>query len=231
MLKIDSIYKDYHFKGGRISVLNNISFEIFAGEMVAIVGPSGSGKSTLLNIMSLLDKPDRGRVLYNSQSIHQADEIVQSEIRNKYFGFIFQSFNLLPHLSAVDNVGLPLLYQGLGKKNRRQIAYRLLERVGLGDRAEHLPEALSGGQKQRVAIARALICNPRIIFADEPTGNLDPDSAKEILKLLTDLNHSDGVGIIIVTHDMVISSQCQRVIRIAPSKRSTSTFRSPVDAN
>lgn len=189
--------------------------------MVAIIGASGSGKSTLLNIMGLLDAPDSGHVFYDGQTIHDAEEGVQAKIRNQYFGFVFQAFNLLPHLSAIDNVGLPLLYRGLSKIDRRRLAWKQLDRVGLSDRAEHLPDALSGGQKQRVAIARALIGKPRLILADEPTGNLDPLTAGDVLALLSDLNRTEGVSIAIVTHDTAISQQCQRVIRIDPHKPGT----------
>lgn len=216
MLRLDGVYKTYSRNEHCVTVLHDVSLEIADGEMVAIVGASGSGKSTLLNIMGLLDVPDSGRVFYDGQTIHDADEHVQAKIRNQHFGFVFQAFNLLSHLSAIDNVGLPLLYRGLSKSERRRLAYRQLERVGLSDRAEHFPDALSGGQKQRVAIARALIGKPRLILADEPTGNLDPQTAGSVLALLSDLNCTEGVSIVIVTHDTAISRQCQRVIRIDP---------------
>lgn len=214
MLKLDRVSKTYQQNGHDIPVLREISLTIADGEMCSIVGASGSGKSTLLNIMGLLDMPDSGSVIYQGNTVHDIDERRQAEIRNRHFGFVFQSFNLLPRLSALDNVGLPLLYRGIGKVERRRIAYPLLERVGLGERADHLPDALSGGQKQRVAIARALIGQPRLVLADEPTGNLDPKSAKDILDLLGELNREAGVSIVIVTHDPAISARCHREILV-----------------
>ncbi len=214
MLKLDRVSKIYRQNGHDIPVLREISLTIADGEMCSIVGASGSGKSTLLNIMGLLDIPDSGSVIYQGSTVHDIDERGQAEIRNRHFGFVFQSFNLLPRLSALDNVGLPLLYRGLGKSERQRMAYPLLERVGLGERANHLPDALSGGQKQRVAIARALIGNPRLVLADEPTGNLDPTSAKDILDLLGELNREAGVSVVIVTHDPAISARCHREILV-----------------
>jgi putative ABC transport system ATP-binding protein len=164
--------------------------------------------------LGLLDIPDSGSVIYQGSAVHDLDERVQAEIRNCHFGFVFQSFNLLPRLSALDNVGLPLLYRGIGKAERRRMAYPLLERVGLEERADHLPDALSGGQKQRVAIARALVGKPRLVLADEPTGNLDPKSAKGILDLLGELNREAGVSVILVTHDPSISARCHREIMV-----------------
>ena len=212
MLKLERIGKTYLCNGSYISVLQDVSLTVQDGEMCSIVGTSGSGKSTLLNIMGLLDTPDRGAVIYQGRPVHDVDDRTQAEIRNRHFGFVFQSFNLLPRLSALDNVGLPLLYRGVGKTERRRVASQWLERVGLGDRADHLPDALSGGQKQRVAIARALIGKPRLVLADEPTGNLDPKSAEDVLDLLDELNREEGVSIVIVTHDSSISARCHREI-------------------
>lgn len=214
MLRLDRVSKTYRQNGHDIPVLHEISLSVDDGEMCSIVGASGSGKSTLLNIMGLLDVPDSGSVVYQGRAVHDVDERVQAEIRNRHFGFVFQSFNLLPRLSALDNVGLPLLYRGIGKAERRRMAYPLLERVGLGERADHLPDALSGGQKQRVAIARALIGKPRLVLADEPTGNLDPKSAEDVLNLLGELNREEGVSVIIVTHDPAISAKCHREILV-----------------
>lgn len=183
--------------------------------MCSIIGPSGSGKTTLLNIMSLLDVPSKGQVFYQGQEITHAPEPVQAGIRNRAFGFVFQSFNLLPRLSALDNIGLPLRYRGMSKSERRRMAYPLLERVGLADRGGHLPNALSGGQKQRVAIARALIGKPEIIFADEPTGNLDVDSANNILSLLDELNRETRVSVVVVTHDLNISARYAKQIVVS----------------
>lgn len=214
MLRLDRVSKTYNQNKSDICVLHEISLLIEDGEMCSIVGASGSGKSTLLNIMGLLDLPDSGSVIYQGQAIHNVDGRIQAEIRNQYFGFVFQSFNLLPRLSALDNVGLPLLYRGIGKKERRRMAYPLLERVGLGDRADHLPDALSGGQKQRVAIARALIGKPKLVLADEPTGNLDSKSTEDILDLLSELNREANVSVVIVTHDPAISAKCLREILV-----------------
>jgi putative ABC transport system ATP-binding protein len=214
MLRLDRVCKSYRQNGRDIPVLHETSLLIDDGEMCSIVGASGSGKSTLLNIMGLLDLPDSGSIIYQGRAIHSVDERGQAEIRNRHFGFVFQSFNLLPRLSALDNIGLPLLYRGIGKMERRRMAYPLLERVGLGDRADHLPDALSGGQKQRVAIARALIGTPKLVLADEPTGNLDPKSAESILGLLSELNREARVSIVIVTHDPAISTRCHREILV-----------------
>lgn len=218
MLKLDRISKAYTQSGHRIAVLEEVTLDIAAGEMCAIVGASGSGKSTLLNIMGLLDKPDDGAVLYRGEPVHQADQRTQANIRNRDLGFVFQSFNLLPRLSALDNIGLPLLYRGVDKASRRNRARPWLERVGLGDRADHLPDALSGGQKQRVAIARALIGAPRLVLADEPTGNLDPTAAEDVLRLLGELNREAGVSIVIVTHDPAVSAECSRRIVVSQGR-------------
>lgn len=212
MLVLDNICKFYSLGSHKIPVLTEVSLIIEAGEMCSITGPSGSGKTTLLNIMSLLDVPSEGRVLYQGQEITHAPEPVQANIRNRAFGFVFQSFNLLPRLSALDNIGLPLRYRGMGKTERRRMAYPLLERVGLAERGDHLPNALSGGQKQRVAIARALIGKPEIIFADEPTGNLDSDSTNNILNLLDELNRETNVSVVVVTHDLNISARYAKQI-------------------
>lgn len=215
MLVLDNISKSYLLGIHKIPVLAEVSLEIEAGEMCSITGPSGSGKTTLLNIMSLLDVPSEGRVLYQGQEITHASEPVQANIRNRAFGFVFQSFNLLPRLSALDNIGLPLRYRGMGKAERRRMAYPLLERVGLAERGDHLPNALSGGQKQRVAIARALIGKPEIIFADEPTGNLDADSTNNILNLLDELNRETNVSVVVVTHDSNISARYAKQIIVS----------------
>lgn len=214
MLHLDKISKSYRQDKLILPILENMSLKIDQGEILAIVGASGSGKSTLLNIMGLLDPPDAGGIYLDGQSIHDAGEQVQAELRNRHFGFVFQSFNLLPHLSALDNVGLPLLYRGTAKTQRRRIAAGLLERVGLSERMHHFPDALSGGQKQRVAIARALIAQPRILLADEPTGNLDPQAAAGVLDLLAVLNREAQVSIAIVTHDASVSARAHRVLRV-----------------
>ncbi len=215
MLRLDRISKAYRSGSGTVPVLQGVCLEIGAGEMCAIVGASGSGKSTLLNIMGLLDAPDDGTVLYQGHPVHDADAKTRADLRNRHIGFVFQSFNLLPRMSALDNVGLPLLYRGIGKSERRRQARSWLERVGLADRAEHLPDSLSGGQKQRVAIARALIGSPHLVLADEPTGNLDPKAAQDVLSLLGELSRESGVAVVIVTHDPAISGECQREITVS----------------
>ena len=215
MLKLEQISKTYLRDGNSVPVLQDVSLDVADGEMCAVIGASGSGKSTLLNIMGLLDKPDCGSVFYQGRPVHDAGERTQAEFRNLHLGFVFQSFNLLPRLSALDNVGLPLLYRGMGKAQRRRLAYSWLERVGLANRADHLPDALSGGQKQRVAIARALIGMPRLVLADEPTGNLDPRSAEDVLSLLVELNRESGVSVVIVTHDPGVSVRCHREILVS----------------
>jgi len=212
LLTLDNVCKSYALGSRRIPVLTGVSLKIEAGEMCSIMGSSGSGKTTLLNIMSLLDMPNEGRIFYQGQELTGTSEAIKANIRNRVFGFVFQSFSLLPRLSALDNIGLPLLYRGIGKAERRRIAYPLLERVGLSDRAEHLPDTLSGGQKQRVAIARALVGKPEVIFADEPTGSLDAASTKNILNLLDELNRETSVSVVVVTHDPNISTRYARQI-------------------
>lgn len=218
MLILKRISKTYLRNNTPVSVLQSISLEVADGEMCAVVGASGSGKSTLLNIMGLLDRPDEGAVLYQGRPVHGADARAQAEFRNRHLGFVFQSFNLLPRLSALDNIGLPLLYRGMKKAERHRYAHHWLERVGMGDRADHRPDALSGGQKQRVAIARALVGSPRLVLADEPTGNLDPKAAEDVLTLLRELNREAGVSVVIVTHDQGISARCDREIIVSQGK-------------
>lgn len=215
MLILENICKSYSLDEQKIDVLNSISLEITQGEICSVIGVSGSGKTTLLNIMGLLDRPTSGRILYRGQDITHTAEPEQAKIRNQQFGFIFQSFNLLPRLSAIDNVGLPLMYRGLNQKERRRLAYPLLERVGLADRVHHHPNELSGGQRQRVAIARALVGKPQVIFADEPTGNLDIESTQNVLGLLDELNRDTGVSIVVVTHDPKIGQRYGRQIIVS----------------
>ena len=198
-----------------LHVLRDINLHIDKGELVSIMGASGSGKSTLLNILGILDNYDSGEYLIDGVLIRNLSENRAAELRNKMIGFVFQSFNLINYKDAVENVALPLFYQGVGRKKRRQLAMEQLERVGLADRAHHLPGELSGGQKQRVALARALITNPSIILADEPTGALDSKTSKEVMQLFRDLNADRGMTIIIVTHDPGVGEQTNRIIRIS----------------
>lgn len=214
MICLQEISKVYRSGPGLLRALNNISFEIDEGEVCAITGSSGSGKSTLLNLLGLLDAPTSGDYLFKGKSLANIDSNAQAKARNTLFGFIFQAFHLLPRMSALDNVALPLSYQNVDKSQARDRAMALLQKVGLADRALHRPYQLSGGQQQRVAVARALVCNPSVIFADEPTGNLDSRTADDIFALLAQLNRGIGVTIIIVTHDESIAQKCSRHIVI-----------------
>lgn len=203
----------YTMAGEKMMVLKNLSFKIELGEFVAIIGPSGSGKSTLMNMIGCLDVADEGSYLLDGHEIRDLSDNRLAAIRNEKIGFIFQSFNLLPKLSAVENVELPLVYRGLSHKERRQLAEEALTQVGLGDRMHHRPSELSGGQQQRVAIARAIAGSPPILLADEPTGALDTRTGKEVIEMIRQLNEQ-GHTIILITHDLSIAEQAKRIIRI-----------------
>jgi ABC-type lipoprotein export system ATPase subunit len=192
------------------SILCDVSLSVVQGESCAIVGASGSGKSTLLNVIGLLDQPCRGRLLIDGSNMANADAETRAITRNHVLGFVFQSFNLLPRLSALDNVALPLSYRGVSKAAARERAGAELRRVGLASRARYLPADMSGGQRQRVAIARALVTGPRILLADEPTGNLDGDSAQDIVELLLSLNRKQGMTLLMVTHDPTFATFMER---------------------
>ena len=196
-----------------LHVLKGINLEIEKGELVSIMGASGSGKSTLLNILGILDNYDTGEYYLDNVLIKNLSENHAAELRNKMIGFVFQSFNLIGYKNALENVALPLFYQGVSRKKRNKLAMEQLERMGLADRAHHLPGELSGGQKQRVAIARSLITNPTIILADEPTGALDSKTSKEVMQVFRDLNN-DGMTIVIVTHDHGVAKATDRMIKI-----------------
>ena len=213
IIKVLQVKKHFPLDGITVKAINGIDLEIEEAEMVSIIGPSGSGKSTLMNLIGCLDKPTSGSIYINNKSTEKLDTDELAELRNKQIGFIFQNFNLLPKLTALQNVELPLIYAGIPRIKRRQIAKQKLTAVGLADRLEHRPNQLSGGQQQRVAIARALVNNPKIIIADEPTGNLDTKSGEEILKILKKLDRQ-GHTIIIVTHDTYISEQSERIIKL-----------------
>jgi len=213
ILQTRNVSKVYYLEGQEVQALNNISIEIKKGEFISIIGPSGSGKSTLMHIIGLLDVPTSGMVILEGKDVTKYSEKELAYLRNKYIGFVFQQFNLLSRISAMENVELPMVYGGIPAKEREKKARQMLELMGLGDRLFHHPNQLSGGQQQRVAIARSLVMDPSIILADEPTGNLDSKTGKDILKLLADLNRR-GHTVVLVTHDPTVAAQAKRQIKI-----------------
>lgn len=214
MIDMTDVVKRYTLGGETIYALNHISLHVDKGEYVAIIGPSGSGKSTLMNIIGCLDTADSGSYMLNDKPIQKYRERQLARIRNRQIGFIFQGFNLLPKLSALENVELPLIYQGVGVSQRRTAAREALERVGLGQRMKHRPTQLSGGQQQRCAIGRALVKNPGLILCDEPTGALDYKTSKEVLELMERVNREYGCTLVIVTHNAAIARMADRVLRL-----------------
>lgn len=217
MISLQKISKVYKNDGVETVALTNINFEIKKGEFVAIMGPSGSGKSTLMHLLGALDSPTSGRYLLDGQDIATLTNDELAEIRNQKIGFVFQSFNLLPRTSILKNVMLPMAYAGVDIKERQTTAKKFIELVGLTDRIDHLSNQLSGGQQQRVAIARSLVMNPKIILADEPTGNIASDQAESIMKIFKDLNHQ-GRTIVMITHEPDIAAHAQRTIHIKDGK-------------
>ena len=213
MLRLSKLNKFYRIATHELHVLRDIDLEIAEGEMVAIMGASGSGKSTLLNILGILDDYDSGEYWLGDTLIKNLTERKAANYRNRFIGFVFQSFNLLPFKTALENVALPLYYQGVSRRKRNQIAMQYLDRVGLRDWADHTPAEMSGGQKQRVAIARSLIGKPRMILADEPTGALDSTTSGQIMDLMAEINR-DGITVLIVTHDSEVAARTPRTIRI-----------------
>ena len=213
LITIKDIGRKYVIGSEVIHALKSVSLEIKKGEFVALMGPSGSGKSTLMNILGCLDTPSKGDYILNGINVSQMTDNDLAEVRNKEIGFVFQTFNLLPRSTSLDNVALPLIYAGAGKKERDERATKALENVGLGNRITHKPNELSGGQRQRVAVARALINNPSIILADEPTGNLDTKTSIEIMGLIEEI-HSKGNTIILVTHEEDIAQHAHRIVRM-----------------
>ena len=204
------IQKSFKLGTVTVEVLQDIGLEVAAGDLLSIMGPSGSGKSTLMNIIGLLGTPTAGSYFLNGRDVSSMNDRELSAFRNRHIGFVFQSFNLLDHLTALENVAVPLVYRGLGRGEIRRRARAMLERVGMENRIGHKPDQLSGGQKQRVAIARALVGEPSVVLADEPTGALDSGTAEEVMELLIRLNRHEGITILIITHDAAISRQCAR---------------------
>jgi len=213
LIVVDKLVKTYKMGGETLYALDNVSFAVERGEFVCIIGPSGSGKSTLMNMLGLLDTPTSGSYRLDGEEVSRLRDNRLAEIRNRKIGFIFQNFNLLPKLTALENVELPLVYRGVPGRERKKIALEALEKVGLGDRQHHLPSQLSGGQQQRVAIARALAGNPPILLADEPTGALDTRTGREVMALIKELNRM-GHTIILIPHDLSIAAEARRIIRI-----------------
>ena len=213
MIKLRNIHKTY-YSASPLHVLKGIDLEINQGDFLSIMGASGSGKSTLLNILGVLDTYDEGEYWLDDRLIKDLSEREAAHLRNRTIGFVFQSFNLLNFKTALENVALPLYYQGVSRKKRNAIALEYLDKVGLNDWADHLPNQMSGGQKQRVAIARALIAKPRVILADEPTGALDSKTSQEVIDLLRDVSKNEGITMIIVTHAPEVAEQTDRIIQI-----------------
>lgn len=213
VISLKDIRKSYYLGKQELPVLKGINLTINSNEYVALMGPSGSGKSTLMNIIGCLDTPTAGQYILNGKDVSRMEDDELADVRNVEIGFVFQQFNLLPRLTAWENVAMPLIYAGIGKKEREERAREMLVKVGLGDRAHHKPNEISGGQSQRVAIARALINNPSLILADEPTGNLDTKTSAEIMELFSQI-HSHGNTVVLVTHEEDIANYTHRIVRI-----------------
>lgn len=224
IIQLEKIEKNYYMGNHTIPVLKGISMEIQRNEYVALMGPSGSGKSTLMNILGCLDSPTGGKYILNSQDVSQMSDDELAQVRNNEIGFVFQQFNLLPRLSAAENVALPLVYAGVSKKERMERALEALRKVGLADRSHHKSNELSGGQIQRVAIARALVNNPSILLADEPTGNLDSKTSVEVMELFANI-HAAGNTVVLVTHEEDIAAYAHRVVRLRDGLVESDTTR------
>ena len=217
MIDLEHIFKIYELGDNKVFALNDVSLHVDKHEFLSIIGPSGSGKSTLMNMLGCLDVPTSGKYILDGEDVSKKSDDELAYIRNNKIGFVFQGFNLIQKLTAIENVELPLIYLNVPAKERRERAKKALESVGLGERIHHNPTELSGGQQQRVAIARALITNPPIILADEPTGNLDSKAGKEVMQIFKDL-HEKGNTIILITHDSDVAKQARRVVRIQDGK-------------
>ena len=213
MIDIKELNKSYKIGQNSLHVLKGINLQVNQGELVAIMGSSGSGKSTLLNIIGMLDNYDTGSYTLDNVTIKNLDETQAAKYRNQFLGFVFQSFNLINYKTALENIALPLYYQGISRKKRQQIALEYLDKVGLSEWAEHLPSELSGGQKQRIAIARALASQPKVLLADEPTGALDSQTSEEVMSLIKKIN-TEGKTILVVTHEHEIANMCARIITL-----------------
>ena len=213
MIDIEELNKSYPIGNSSLHVLKGIDLKINEGELVAIMGSSGSGKSTLLNIIGMLDNYDSGSYKLDNVPIKDLDETKAAKYRNKFLGFVFQSFNLINYKTALENIALPLYYQGISRNERQKVAKEYLKKVGLADWAEHLPSELSGGQKQRIAIARALASQPKVLLADEPTGALDSTTSEEVMDLIKQINN-EGKTILVVTHEQDIANMCKRIITL-----------------
>lgn len=227
IINVENVRKTYKMGDNVVKAVDGVSLSVFEGEYLVIMGPSGSGKTTLMHLMGCLDKPDSGEIYLSGQRVSKLNDRDLAKVRNKMIGFVFQQFNLLPRLTALENVELPMIYAGVPRTVRRKRAKELLTMVGLAERMEHRPTQLSGGQMQRVAIARALANEPQIILADEPTGNLDSKSGEEILKIFSDL-HSDGLTMIVVTHDPEVAENGERVIHMRDGKIVSQEVRASV---
>lgn len=226
IIHLEKIRKSYYMGNQSLEVLKGLDLDIYKNEFVALMGPSGSGKSTLMNILGCLDSPTSGSYVLNGHDVSKMQDANLAQVRNKEIGFVFQQFNLLPRLTAVENVALPLIYAGTPQKKRIEMSLEVLQKVGLGDRSHHKPNEMSGGQIQRVAIARALVNNPAIILADEPTGNLDTRTSYEIMQLFTSI-HAAGNTVVLVTHEEDIASYAHRVIRLRDGRVESDEKREP----
>lgn len=214
VIRIEHLHKEYVTEAGTVPVLKDVTVTVLPGEFVAIMGPSGSGKSTFMNILGCLDVATRGNYFLNGRDVNRLDRDELALLRNRIIGFVFQGFNLLPRANLADNVALPLIYRGIGRAERLHHANAMLEKVGLGKYSRSHPNQISGGQQQRVAIARALVNQPKLLLADEPTGNLDTHTSKEIMTLFSELNQREGITIVLITHEPDIAAYANRLVRL-----------------